>query len=186
MATAARGALEAVLDVAVFAPLGLAVSMAEALPKLAAKGRARFVPQVGLARVVGQFAVDQAWRKAVRAAGSAAWVPEGITGWRPKAARGHADAPAATQRAAEGGARQGSGPSAPRDMEAPAGGSASAEQASSLAIPSYDSLSAPQVLQRLAGLSPEEIEAVRRYEAATRGRRTILARAEQLLSNQGP
>jgi hypothetical protein len=51
-----------------------------------------------------------------------------------------------------------------------------------LAIPSYDSLSAPQVVQRLAGLTREEIEAVRRYEAATRGRRTILARAEQLLA----
>ena len=54
--------------------------------------------------------------------------------------------------------------------------------AAHLAIPSYDSLSASQVVQRLAGLSRDEVEAVRAYEAATRGRRTILARAEQLLA----
>jgi hypothetical protein len=51
-----------------------------------------------------------------------------------------------------------------------------------LAIPSYDSLSAPQVVQRLAGLSQDEVQAVRAYEAATRGRRTIIARADQLLA----
>jgi hypothetical protein len=50
-----------------------------------------------------------------------------------------------------------------------------------LAIPSYDSLSASQVVQRLAGLSHDEVAAVQAYESATRGRRTILSRAEQLL-----
>ena len=50
-----------------------------------------------------------------------------------------------------------------------------------LAIPSYDSLSASQVVQRLAGLSVDEVAAVQAYESATRGRRTILSRAEQLL-----
>ena len=51
-----------------------------------------------------------------------------------------------------------------------------------LAIPSYDSLSASQVVHRLAGLSREEVRAVRAYEAATRARRTIVARADQLLA----
>lgn len=50
----------------------------------------------------------------------------------------------------------------------------------SLAIPGYDSLSASQVVQRLAGLSGSELEAVKAYEAANRGRRTILARIGQL------
>ena len=45
--------------------------------------------------------------------------------------------------------------------------------ASELAIHSYDSLSAPQVVQRLAGLSRDEVAAVRAYEAATSARRTI-------------
>lgn len=56
----------------------------------------------------------------------------------------------------------------------PAGG------AGALAIPGYDALSASQVVQRLAGLAPEELEAVRTYETATRGRRTILNRIAQL------
>jgi hypothetical protein len=50
----------------------------------------------------------------------------------------------------------------------------------SLAIPDYDSLAASQVLSRLAGLSADELEAVRLYEAAHRGRKTILSRIAQL------
>jgi hypothetical protein len=53
-----------------------------------------------------------------------------------------------------------------------------------LAIPGYDSLSASQVVQRLGGLSSEELEAVRQYESTTRGRRTILSKIAQLQSPQ--
>jgi hypothetical protein len=49
-----------------------------------------------------------------------------------------------------------------------------------LAIPGYDSLSASQVVPRLAGLAPEELELVRKYELGGRGRRTILSRIAQL------
>jgi hypothetical protein len=49
-----------------------------------------------------------------------------------------------------------------------------------LAIPGYDSLSASHVLNRLPGLSVDELEAVRRYEAGHRGRKTILNRIAQL------
>jgi hypothetical protein len=52
--------------------------------------------------------------------------------------------------------------------------------ADTLAIPSYDSLSASQVVPRLSSLSPSELEAVREYEAAHRGRKTILNRIAQL------
>jgi hypothetical protein len=51
-----------------------------------------------------------------------------------------------------------------------------------LAIPGYDSLSASQVLPRLEGLAADELEAVRAYESAHRGRRTILGRVAQLQS----
>jgi hypothetical protein len=54
-------------------------------------------------------------------------------------------------------------------------------RAGDLAIPSYDSLSASQVVQRLAGLSRDEVAAVAAYESATRRRKTVLARAGQLL-----
>jgi hypothetical protein len=52
--------------------------------------------------------------------------------------------------------------------------------ASALAIPGYDALSASQVVPRLDALRPRELEAVREYEAAHRGRRTILNRIAQL------
>jgi hypothetical protein len=52
--------------------------------------------------------------------------------------------------------------------------------ADTLAIPAYDSLSASQVVPRLSSLSPAELEAVREYEAAHRGRKTILNRIAQL------
>ena len=53
-----------------------------------------------------------------------------------------------------------------------------------LAIPSYDSLAASQVVPRLDGLSSIELEAVRRYEEAHRGRRTVLGKIALL--QQGP
>jgi len=52
-----------------------------------------------------------------------------------------------------------------------------------LAIPDYDSLSALQVVPRLDGLTTSELEAVGLYEAATRGRKTILNKVAQLQSS---
>jgi hypothetical protein len=49
-----------------------------------------------------------------------------------------------------------------------------------LAIPDYQSLSASQVVNRLPGLAGDELEAVRRYESAHRGRKTILNKIAQL------
>jgi hypothetical protein len=49
-----------------------------------------------------------------------------------------------------------------------------------LPIPGYDALSASQVVERLVGLAPEELDAVHEYEASHRRRRTILGKIEQL------
>jgi hypothetical protein len=49
-----------------------------------------------------------------------------------------------------------------------------------LPIPGYNSLSASQVVERLAGLSTEELEAVRAFEASHRKRRTILGKIDQI------
>jgi hypothetical protein len=53
---------------------------------------------------------------------------------------------------------------------------------SALAIPEYDQLSASQVVERLDGLTTAELEAVRAYELAHRGRSTILGKIMQLTS----
>ncbi len=52
--------------------------------------------------------------------------------------------------------------------------------ASALAIPNYDALAASQVVPRLASLSATDLDAVRRYEEANRGRRTILSGIAQI------
>jgi hypothetical protein len=49
-----------------------------------------------------------------------------------------------------------------------------------LPIPDYDELSATQVIERLEGLSAEELAAVGAYERAHRGRNTILGKIAQL------
>jgi hypothetical protein len=53
---------------------------------------------------------------------------------------------------------------------------------SDLPIQDYDSLAASQVVPRLATLSADELQVVRAYEQATRGRQTILHRVAQLLA----
>lgn len=200
--TEQRSALDSALDLLLYAPVGLALTAAEELPKLAAKGRAQVKGHVTIARMVGQFAVNQG-RKEVEKRLTAPVRPQAST--RP--------APARTQRAES--SPNGSGhttgdkgsydrlsarPAAGTTVEEhPAQGQASAEEpqasvidvdfanstrsgpgAEGLAIPGYDSLSASQVVQRLAGLSQEELAAVGEYEAAHRGRRTILTRVGQL------
>jgi hypothetical protein len=55
-----------------------------------------------------------------------------------------------------------------------------APAAPELAIPEYDQLSASQVVERLDGLTPDELDAVREYELAHRGRNTILGKITQL------
>jgi hypothetical protein len=54
------------------------------------------------------------------------------------------------------------------------------EPAPALAIPGYDQLSASQVVERLDGLTTGELDAVRDYEVAHRGRSTILGKISQL------
>src|SRR5579884_1912921 len=53
-----------VADIVLFAPLGLALSVAESLPELARKGRDRLAPQVRSARVIGKLTVTQLRQKA--------------------------------------------------------------------------------------------------------------------------
>ncbi len=175
---------ERVLDLAVYGPLGLALSIADAMPAMARKGRSRLTPRVGLARTVGQLAVQQGYKQLRSMATSSRaipfrWRPSTTTDPGPHTGGATTSRPVVASRAAATRPVAGSRAAATRSAVAPPAGAAPG--VSDLAIPSYDSLSAPQVVQRLAGLSHEEVAAVRAYEGATRGRRTILNRAEQLL-----
>jgi hypothetical protein len=174
-----RSPLAAMLDLFVYTPVGVAVTVGEELPKLAAKGRAKVGPKVSTARLVGQFAVAEGRRRVSRPAEHPAPptgpVPAPSPGPRPADTtllHPVPDPPAAPPRP----------PVRPPAPRLPSTGGAGLS-ADGLAIPGYDSLSASQVVQRLAGLSGSELAAVGAYEAATRGRRTILARVTQLQSN---
>lgn len=173
--------LDVALDVLVYLPVGVAIAVAEELPKLTEKGRARVDGRLRAAHMVGRLAVAQGRRLLDQRSGAAASPPGAqvaTPGAAPSASAPFSAVPSAARRA-PGPRTPGSPPAgAPAaDLRSRAPGT---PPASSLAIPGYDSLSASQVVQRLAGLSPEELEQVGRYEAARRGRRTVLARVSQL------
>ncbi len=175
--TEAKSLVQQALDVLLYAPLGLAVTAAEELPELIDKGRARVAPEISNARVLGKFAVAHGQRRAEQFVTSAA---ERIAGFPDGVSSGPSGRPGAPSEGPRG--RPDVGSAAARE-EAPPTPEARGSQ--DLAIPRYDSLSASQVVQRLAGLSPEELDAVRAYEASTRRRKTILNRATQLRSAGG-
>jgi hypothetical protein len=56
--------------------------------------------------------------------------------------------------------------------------------AADLAIPDYDHLAASQVVARLGGLERDELKAIREFELAHRGRRTIVGKVDQLLATR--
>lgn len=170
------------LDLLVFAPTGLVVTAIEDLPGFAARGRATIEVQIRNARLVGEFALRKGRRdltaRVARVSGSRAGRPSRAPVSSPRApgpTTGHAST-VATNGIGEG-QRGDPGPLAP---SIPSGGGSDAP-AADLAIFDYETLSASQVVRRLDGLGPRELEAVYRHEAASRRRRTILHRAQQLL-----
>ena len=163
---------EQLLDLLVYAPLGLLLEARDLVPKLADKGRQRMGGQVTVARMIGEMAVRQGQRRAEkvmqRMREQQGWSGASVSDkTRDRPANGHGPPPSAEP------------DPAPPPPEA-AGSAPAAPAASSLAIPAYDTLSASQVVPRLEGLSAEELEAVRLYEEATRARKTVLTRIDQL------
>jgi hypothetical protein len=168
-----KSAVERTLDLFVFAPLGLAFTARELVPKLAEQGRQEVQRQVTTARFVGEFAVRRLRRRADAALVELGLTPEQRARGVPSPAPpSRFDASPAPSHASEGNGQVGVDRGPRPDPNA-------------LAIPGYDSLSASQVVQRLTGLSRAELEAVRAYEQAGRGRKTILTRVAQLQAAPG-
>jgi hypothetical protein len=161
-----RDPLEQLLELAVYAPVGLFLLAREHVPNAIERGRTQVTGQVRLARFIGQFAVGKVRqeidaRLAVRQA-----TTTDLT-----------DATAETE------------PAAAHDT---VGTSVSSEDlevlitvdeigtVAPLPIDGYDALAASQVLPRLVALDGTGLEAVRQYEESHRNRRTVLARIGQL------
>lgn len=161
-----KSPIEQALDLFFYAPLGFVLNAQEVVPELIEKGH----QQVVMARMFGKFAIEnEAPKQIAELQKQVQKVAEQFTA--------RASRPAAKPSS--------NGPSAPPIpatqtstpvVSTPAHGPGAAE----LAITDYDSLSASQVVPRLEGLSDAELAAVRDYEAAHRGRKTILSKIAQL------
>jgi hypothetical protein len=163
--TERKSPIEHALDLFFYAPLGFVLNAQEVVPQLIEKGH----QQVVMARMFGKFAIESE-------------APKQIAGLQKQVQK------VAEQFTARGAAPtkpSSNGPSTPVAaatqtsapvVSSPAHGPGAAE----LAITDYDSLSASQVVPRLEGLSDAELASVREYEAAHRGRKTILSKIAQL------
>jgi hypothetical protein len=160
-------AIERLLDLTVFGPLGFALEARQLMPELAARGRRHVEAQLQAVRSVGDLAAQLGHRER----------PPHPT---PERTRPDPTQPVRTQPDGTGEIEvriiDESGDVEQRDEADSAAGM-------SLPIAGYDALAASQVVARLAGLTPDERAQVRTYEAAHRGRRTILHRAGQLLDH---
>ena len=83
-----RGPVDHLLDLFVFAPLGLLAESHTLVPKLAEAGRQHVDSRVQLARMVGQFAVQQGKRHAAKVVGNLRARTRAAAGRRPRSAGG--------------------------------------------------------------------------------------------------
>ena len=161
-----RPPVERLLDLALYAPVGALVALHEDLPKHVRQGRQAVENRIQLARFIGQFAVQQGRKELIK---------------RIEANRqAQRDAASAT---ADEPVEPAVGLAAVDVTEAPSGQDTAPHAvpaATELPIAEYESLAAIHVVERLGSLHPDELELVRRFEAAHRSRRTILAKVAQL------
>jgi hypothetical protein len=181
---------ERALDLLVYGPLGLALYMRDTVPTFlkvfVARGksevdyrRRKMGDQVSSARSLGERALE--FGEPVRQK-----IEEGL-----REARSFAEEAFSGLVVPRDGSSvsPGSGRTPPTGERAERGAGPGREQnprraeSASLAIPDYDELSASQVVERLEGLAPDDLAAVRAYEEAHRGRRTILFKIDRLASD---
>ena len=187
-----KSPLDTLLELGLYAPLGLALAARDSLPDLIARGRQQVTSQVALAKMMGQYAVKEGEKDLRKRAEDVSQTlsslgllpePNPAPGARvtPKPAGGTVPTPPPETTAVATDAPASTNGSAPStNGKAPSDDAPAVRSRADLAIPGYDTLSASQVVQRLAGLSADELEAVRDYESGTRGRRTILSKITQL------
>lgn len=154
--------VEHLLDLFLYAPIGLVSKGAEALPEFAKRGRT----QATNARVVGQFALGATNAK-VRAS---------LTD-----AEQHLHAFLKIVADAASPARSSASASESEASDESHVSSESEDSASvDAVIREYDSLTAAQIVPLLADLSQEQLELLDAYEQSHRARKTILNRLRQL------
>ena len=171
-------AVERALEAFVYAPIGLVFEGPDPYPALVEKGK----NQVTAARMMGEFAVRLGQGEACKLIGQVLGSDARGASPAPSTAASSGTGDRKVEKAAKPGAA-GNTDQADKAGKARAAETSAPRQPAAkpdLAIPDYDGLSASQVVTRLGGLAPDELEAVRRHEAANRGRKTILNKVAQL------
>jgi len=183
--------IEKAVELLVYAPIGLAAFAKDTVPTFlkmfVARGHTEITQrrksantQAGTYKTIGKMAVKYGGPEVQRRAGVAA---ETV---RRRAEETLAGIAAATVPPAptppDRPSRPVTPPPAPPAVSTPVDGAASAavDGTGELPIPDYDLLSATQVIERLEGLAPPELLAVRAYETSHRARTTILGKITQL------
>ena len=164
-----KSPVDQALDLLVYAPLGFALDARTLLPKLVARGRS----QVDVARWMGEHAVAKGQKGASRRL-SMVQEQAVVGAGRPR--------PAAQRQPRPGGTARRGHPSRPRSVRRKAA-RPGPDHDRGRRRPGHPGLRQPRGVAGdppARGLSPEELEAVRAYEAGRRGRKTILNKIAQL------
>ena len=156
--------LERLLDLILYAPLGLVSQLDELLPGLVETGRSR----ASMARTIGQFAVRTGSTQVQDRFDEARTQVDSLV-------RSLADLAASRRPAAS----PPSDPTSHAAAEAP-GGHVDPDLDATLPIEGYDTLKAAEILPLLSALSAAERQVVAEHERAGRSRKTILNRLAQL------
>lgn len=188
-APAGNDQLRRILDLFVYAPIGLVAVATAELPQLIASGRSKVDNQLTVAKFIGKMAVTQgrievkrrldeaerARQAASEPSSSPAASTDSIGGADSSATVVVADAIIDDLATA-------SLPEAIIELvaESPLLTVADAGEPAVLPIGGYDSLAASQVVGRLGTLTDAELDAIEAYETAHRARRTILGKINQL------
>lgn len=196
-----RARVERFVEVAVFAPLGIALTLRDMAPTFinmfVSRGRAEIdrhqhsaEKQLQTIRSTGEVALafgapiikKRITSRIDRLRGRNDAAPT-VSATTAHATNAHATNARATVASDERPtvAINGSGPSS--SSPSLPGQAVPGQAVSGLSIPGYDELAASQVVERLVGLSGVELGAVRAYEAAHRNRRTILGKIDQLATS---
>jgi hypothetical protein len=173
-----KSPIEKAVELAIYAPVGFVKFMQTMLPGWIENGRQEVTKQVTNAKAMSEFAIAQGRQDAEKGVAQVAQVVSSLNARRQPAP----PAPPPPSATAPPTPTTASTPSTPASPST----NGPRPNADNLAIPGYDSLAASQVVQRLGGLSSAELDAVRDYEEATRGRRTILNKVGQLQAETSP
>jgi hypothetical protein len=173
MADDDKGPIDQLLDLCLYGPLGLLVTVRMKYPQIVAQGRQHLEGHARVGRFVARFAATRGKEEAGKA--MTRLRDSGVVPPSEDSVRRPVDVVPTTIGAEE------VIPVRHDDDDPTTAASVAADE---LAIPAYDSLAASQVVQRLDGLTHDELEAVRRYEVAHRARKTVLGKVAQLQQRQ--